>query len=98
MNNSCAWFKQHYPTAKKHSTMIIWTKTVGSAAGFNDTVRIMTSKKLEQLVKSVRGFFEELKGLDLQDLSEVKLQGNIERHGLKVEDLVHSYSEEPVLQ
>ena len=63
MNNSCAWFKQHYPGAKNKNTMIIWTKTVGAAAGVNDPVRIMTSKKLELLVKSVRATFDELKGL-----------------------------------
>jgi transposase-like protein len=58
----------------------------------------MTNKKLELLVKSVRATFDELKGLDLQDLSEIKLQENIERHDLTVEQLVHRYSEEPVLQ
>jgi hypothetical protein len=54
MNNSCAWFKQHYPGAKNKNVMIIWTKTVGAAAGFNESVRIMTGKKLEMLVKNVR--------------------------------------------
>ena len=96
MNNSCAWFKQHYPGAKNKNMMIIWTKMVGAAAGFNEPVRIMTNKKLESLVKSVRATFDELKGLDLQDLSEVKLQENIDRHGLGVEQLLHNYSEEPV--
>jgi len=98
MNNSCAWFKQHYPGAKSKNMMIIWTKIVGAAAGFNEPVRIMTNKKLELLVKSVRATFDELKGLDLQDLSEIKLQENIERHNLTVEEMVHRYSEEPVLQ
>jgi hypothetical protein len=73
-----------------------WVITEGAAAGFNEPVRIMTSKKLEALVKSVRTTFEELKGLDLQDLSEVKFQENIDRHGLGVEQLTHNYSEEPV--
>jgi hypothetical protein len=96
MNNSCAWFKQNYPGAKNKNMMIIWTKMVGAAAGFNEPVRIMTSKKLEALVKSVRATFDELKGQELQDLSEVKLQENIDRHGLGVEQLLHNYSEEPV--
>jgi hypothetical protein len=76
--------------------MIIWTKAVGAAAGFNEPVRIMTNKKLEALVKSVRAMFGELKGLDLQDLSEVKLQENIDRYDLGVDQLVQDYSEEPV--
>jgi hypothetical protein len=98
INNSCAWFKQHYQGAKSKSMMIIWTKTVGAAAGFNEPVRIMTNKKLELLVRNVRAMFDELKGADLQDLSEVKLQNNIERHDLSVDELVHRYSEDPVLQ
>jgi replicative superfamily II helicase len=98
MNNSCAWFKQHYQGAKSKNMIIIWTKTVGAAAGFNEPVRIMTNKKLDLLVKNVRALFDELKGADLQDLSEVKLQDNIERHDLSVEELVHRYSEDPVLQ
>ncbi len=96
MNNSCAWFKHRYSGAKNKNMMIIWTKTVGAAAGFNEAVRIMTSKKLEALAKSVRATFEALKGVDLQDLSEVKLQDNIDRHGLGLEQLTDNYSEEPV--
>jgi replicative superfamily II helicase len=96
MNNSCAWFKQHYAGAKNKNMMIIWTKAVGAAAGFNQPVRIMTNKKLEALVRSVRAMFGELKGLDLQDLSEVKLQESIDRNDLSVEQLVHNYSEDPV--
>ena len=98
MNNSCAWFKQRYPGAKNSNLMIIWTKVVGPAAGFNQDVRIMRAKKLESLAKNVKGFFGELKGIDLQDLSEAKLQSNLDRYALTVEQLVANYSEAPVLQ
>jgi len=40
MNNACAWFKQRYPGAKNRNLMIIWTKTVGAASGFNEDVGI----------------------------------------------------------
>jgi replicative superfamily II helicase len=96
MNNSCAWFKKRYPGAANRSLMIIWTKALGTAAGFNEDVRIMTSKKLETLVKNVKSFFGELKGVDLQDLSETKLQANLDRCRLNVDELISQYSELPV--
>jgi|ERR1035441_1250234 hypothetical protein len=59
MNNSCAWFKKQYKGATSRNLMIIWTKTVGAAAGFTQDVQIMRSKKLELLVKKVKAFFGE---------------------------------------
>jgi len=96
MNNSCAWFQNRYPGAKSRNLMIIWTKTLGAAAAFTEEVGIMRNKKLDLLVKNTKAFFGELKGLDLQDLSETKLQANLERHHLTVENLVSKYSEAPV--
>jgi replicative superfamily II helicase len=98
MNNACAWFGRRYPGVKSRKLLIIWTKTVGPAAGFTEEVRIMRSAKLELLVKNVKAFFSEVQGMDLQDLSEVKLQANLERHQLTVEALTTSYSEPPVQQ
>jgi hypothetical protein len=98
MNNSCAWFKQHYPGAVRHNIMIIWTRAVSAAAGFNDPVQIMTSKGLERLVKHSKAFFAELKATDLDDLSEKKLQANLERYELTVDSLTTKYGEPPKLQ
>ena len=72
-------FTNHYPGAAHANIMIIWTKTVGAAAGFNHDVQIMTKKYLERLIKHTKAFFAELKGTDLQDLSEDKLQANLDR-------------------
>jgi replicative superfamily II helicase len=96
MNNSCAWFKQRYRGAANRNLMIIWTKALGAAAGFNEDVQIMRSKKLETLVKNVKAFFGELKGVDLQDVSETKLQTNLDRYRLNVDELISQYSEAPV--
>ena len=96
MNNSCAWFKERYPAAGSRNLMIIWTKVLSAASGFNEEVKIMRSKKLEALVNNVKVFFGKLKGLDLQDLSETKLQSNLEEHKLTVDDLVGNYAESPV--
>jgi len=98
MNNSCAWFKQHYPGATKNGMMVIWTKVVGASGGFNDNVGVMTNKSLEKLVKNAREFFGELKAVDLHDISEIKLQENLDRYSLTVDELVSNYSEEPVIQ
>jgi len=95
MNNSCAWFTKRYAGAKSRNVMVIGTKTLGLAAGFNEEVTIMRSKKLELLVKNVKAFFGELKGVDLQDLSETKLQPGLERNGLTVDALTSQYSEKP---
>jgi replicative superfamily II helicase len=96
MNNSCAWFHNRYAGASSRNLMIIWTKTLGTAAAFTEEVGIMRNKKLEFLVKNTKAFFGELKGIDLQDLSETKLQANLEQHQLSVEALISKYSEAPV--
>jgi replicative superfamily II helicase len=96
MNNSCAWFKKQYKGATSRNLMVIWTKTVGSSAGFTQDVQIMRNKNLELLIKKVKAFFGELIGMDLQDLSEAKLQANLERHGLSVDALTSNYSEAPI--
>ena len=43
-------------------------------------------------------FFGELRGMDLHDLSESKLQSNLSHHSLTVDDLLSKYSEDPVQQ
>jgi hypothetical protein len=75
--------------------MIIWTKTVGAAGGFNEPVRIMTAKRLERLVRNVRGFFQELKDDDLQDLAEARLHENLESYHLTIDQLLTNYVESP---
>lgn len=98
MNNSCAWFKQHYPGAARTNIMIIWTKTVTSAGGFNEPVQIMTNKGLEHLTKRTKEFFSQLKGTDLQDISETKLQEHLEQYEVTVDDLTTKYGQAPKLQ
>src|ERR1035437_9163354 len=92
MNNSCAWFKRHYPNVGVKNVMIIWTDTVNRAAGFNEDVEIMKAGSLERMVKNFSGFFHELKKADLKNLSEKKLQSNLEAYGLTVDDVLNKYS------
>jgi replicative superfamily II helicase len=95
MNNSCAWFKKHYGDSPVKNLMIIWTRTVGAAGGFNDQVEIVTEPCLSRLSKNSRGFFQELRTADLADISKSALQKNLEAYKLTVEDLLVNYSEKP---
>jgi hypothetical protein len=95
MNNSCAWFKRNYPGAQATYIMIIWTKTVGAAGGFNEPVLIMTAKRLDRLVRNVRGFFQELKDDDLHNLAEQKISKNLDSYHLGVDELLTAYGEAP---
>ena len=93
MNNSCAWFKKHYGDFPVKNLMVIWTKTVGAAGGFNEPVEIVTEPCLSRISKNIRGFFEELRTADLGDVSKATLQKNLEVYKLTVEDLLEKYSE-----
>jgi replicative superfamily II helicase len=95
MNNSCAWFEKRYGKNKAKNILIIWTRTVGAAGGFNEPVEIMTDKSLAHLERNVRGFFRELATADLQNLSEKRLQVNLEAYQLTIDDLIARYSEAP---
>jgi len=95
MNNACAWFERNYGDLPVKRIMIIATKTVGRAAGFNHDVEIMRERLLKVLVQNVRSFFLEFKNSDLKDLSERKIQDLLNAHKLAVEDILSHYSEKP---
>jgi hypothetical protein len=95
MNNSCAWFKNNYPGAATKNIMIIWTRNVGAAAGFNENVEITRARGLERLVRNVRSFFQEFHGTDLKGLSENTVKSLLSTHLLSIDDLMTKYSESP---
>ena len=53
----CVVSRIRYPGSKSSNLMIIWTKTLGTGAGFTEEVRIMRNKKLDSLVKNTKDFF-----------------------------------------
>jgi replicative superfamily II helicase len=95
MNNACAWFKSHYPGAKATNWLIISTKVLSSAAGFNDSVQIVRKPSLRKLVKNFIGFVTEFKNVDLQDVDDAKVQKYLKEHNLTTDELLTSYSESP---
>ncbi|UNC92142.1 DEAD/DEAH box helicase [Candidatus Contubernalis alkaliaceticus] len=95
MNNACAWFSKTYGDAQVKRLMIIPTKKVSHAAGFNLNVEIIREGNLKRLTTNVNNFFMEFKNLDLMDIPDKKVQEYLTLHRLTVDDLLGSYSEIP---
>ncbi|CAH0344766.1 DEAD/DEAH box helicase family protein [Bacillus sp. CECT 9360] len=96
MNNACAWFERVYNEIPVKNIIIISTKNVSRAAGFNKPVEVMRENKLRLLSDNIRKFYREFKGLDLNDLSEVRIQELISLYKLTSNDFLNdTYSEQP---
>lgn len=93
MNNSHAWFTENYPGADVSCVMVIPTKKVGEAAGFNMPVSVMREGKLKKLCKNVHGFFKEFTAADLDDLDPAAVQKWLKQHDLGTDTLVSNYTE-----
>ncbi|PGL28035.1 DEAD/DEAH box helicase [Bacillus thuringiensis] len=96
MNNACAWFEKIIGSVPVKNIMIISTKNVARAAGFNKPVEIMRANKLKSLTQNVRNFYLEFKGLDLNNLSENRIQKSLITYRLTSADFLSDiYSEQP---
>lgn len=95
MNNACAWFTKTYGDALAKRLMIIPTKKVSHAAGFNLNVEIMREGNLNRFTSNINKFFMEFKNLDLKDIPEKKVQEYLTLHHLTVDDILSLYSEPP---
>lgn len=96
MNNACAWFKKHYPGAKVSNLMVIPTKDIAKAAGFNDPVQVMQRKQLNDLKNRFRAFLLEFKQVDLHDLADETLQRSLQKHWLTSDDVTSKYGVDPL--
>jgi hypothetical protein len=56
----------------------------------------MGKQHLDQLTKNVRGFFNEFRKSDLQDLSENRIEEHLRTHNLAVDDLSGAYGQKPI--
>jgi len=95
MNNACAWFSKHYHDATVTNLLIIPTKVVSSAAGFNEPVQVIRKPNLKKLVKNFRLFIMQFKNVDLRDVDDAKVQKLLKEHTLTIDDLRTAYSETP---
>jgi replicative superfamily II helicase len=96
MNNSCAWFKQHYQGALAKKLMIIPARQLGNGAGFVEPVELMRRPKLKALVGHFKKMFQELKQLDLKNVSDARIQAAITENRLGVDNLTSEFSEIPL--
>jgi hypothetical protein len=96
MNRSSAWFKRYYPESTVTRIQIIPTHKLAPDAAYNEDVLIMRKKHLDLLTQNVRNFFNEFHSVDLQDLSENKIEANLHRHKLTVSDLISLYGQKPI--
>jgi hypothetical protein len=96
MNNSCAWFKNKYPGCSVNNVMVIPPRRLGAGAGFTENVMIMQNKHLGKLRKNVKAFFCEFAALDLNALTEHKVQELINVHSLATNDILTLYASQPV--
>lgn len=96
MNNACAWFDREYGDRRRKNIMIINTKKISSAAGFNESVQIMRSNKLYLLTDKTKKFYKEFRNFDFSNLSERTIQQLLSKYNLTVDDFLQDvYSEEP---
>jgi replicative superfamily II helicase len=95
MNNAIAWFKKYYGAAKATNLMIIPTKYVGHAAGFNEPVHVMRNANLKNFSHTVESFYRELKSYDLKSISEAKISELLSAHHLSIDEILRAYFENP---
>jgi replicative superfamily II helicase len=91
MNNSIAWFRANYQGASVRNIMVHPSKQLGQGAFFNEEVLIMRDRQLRMLQQNIRSFFNEFKAIDLNDLSESKVQEYLNTHKLRVENIIGLY-------
>ncbi|HMH21542.1 MAG TPA: DEAD/DEAH box helicase [Puia sp.] len=96
INNACAWFKTNYSSSNVKNILIIPTKVVSAAAGFNEAVEVLRKKGLNTLKSNVRLFFEEFKAYELHSLTETQINDYLNLHHLTVNDILNRYAETPI--
>lgn len=92
MNTACAWFAMNYKGAKASKIMITPAGKLAKGVAFNDEVRVMRQPELQKLARNARQCFLEFEGMNLNDLTENKVQQVLDAHGLSVETLVGDYA------
>ncbi len=96
MNNSIAWFNKNYKTSNVTRFMIIPSRVLGRAAGFNETVHIMQCRNLKQLVKNFKQFFKEFNGQNFNDINTEQILEIIIQHELDNLSLTRKYGVIPM--
>jgi hypothetical protein len=93
LNNSFAWFTENYPSAEAACVMVVPTKKIGQAAGFNMPVTVLRDPGLKNLTRNVQNFFKEFTAADLKDIDPKTVQKWLNQHHLETDMFVKTYTE-----
>ncbi len=91
MNNACGWFKTAYPGANYMRLLIIPTHKLGKGAAFNEEVSIVRKTELNKLIRNVQAFYSEFRTLDVNGLTEEKVDELLTLHHLAINNLKADY-------
>ena len=92
ISNSIAWFRHNYSGAKSRNLMVIPAVRLAAGAALNEKVEIVRPKELDELKRNVHSFFEEFAALDVNDLTDGKVQVLLNSHRLSSDDLMKHYA------
>ncbi|MFO0845333.1 MAG: DEAD/DEAH box helicase family protein [Gemmataceae bacterium] len=94
MNNAYAWFTAQYPGAEARCVMVIPTRKMGEAAGFNMAVTVLRQGGLRRLTRAVQNFFKEFSGCDLQNLDPAAVQKWLAHHQLDTDSVLSAFTDQ----
>ena len=93
MENHCGWFQAEYHEAEVLNVLVIATKKVAADANFSHNVKIMRKRNVNKLKNNISNFIKELKGYDLQNLTEEFISKCLDRNNLSDESIWNDYVE-----
>ena len=97
MNKSCAWFDAQYKDAQCHHWIVIPTRKLTRKASFTHDVVVLKKNGLTQLVKNLKRFTDQLKGVDFKDLSERNIQKLMDAHKLSIDAICSEYTKHVII-
>jgi len=97
MNKSCAWFDAQYKDAQCHHWIVIPTRKLTRKASFTHDVVVLKKNGLTQLVKNLKRFTDQFKGVDFKDLSERNIQKLMDAHKLSIDTICSEYTKHVII-
>lgn len=95
INTSCAWFKENYKNFELTPFIIHPSDTLSNDSSFNENVKIMIEKNLNDLLNNVSLFFKSFMSADFRSLSSKHIQELINNNNLSVENIINIYTITP---
>jgi len=93
LNNDIAWFKQNYEDCKARPVLIHPAKILESNAFLNESSYVITEENLDKLKQNVQNFYNSLKGIPFEDISNDIIKQMLAKAHLDVYNLTNDYLE-----